>query len=322
MIRPQLAPCCNAMRPPTLVTSALRSLLSLGRPDAQLSALAQSAFITGRSSSSAVPANTPHRVWLPAPSPCSAERKHFAARAGITASSTTQVFTACQQGSAAASAVLSSSASSASPSQPWALPVREPSKKEAGSRWATAPARHSWLQRLPPPAARSHPVQPHSPSHSQGISASRWFATRSAPRPLPPPPLPPPKGSGIEGVKHIVAVASGKGGVGKSTTAGASVDTLLLLRLHHVSSTCCELCALIHNNPALFTLMNSLPPASPLRVLVSVVVRAWVQTTLLECSESSGGVGSATGAAGGSARRGCLRALASAADGPQRQASS
>ena len=53
----------------------------------------------------------------------------------------------------------------------------------------------------------------------------RCFATRLASRPLPPPP---PtlrgSGSGIDGVKHIVAVASGKGGVGKSTTAGPSFN--------------------------------------------------------------------------------------------------
>ncbi len=206
------------MRAPPLVTSALRSLLSLGRLEVQPFVLRQSASLAeGSSSVTAKKAYTPPCIWLPAPSICGPDVKQLAEQASVTASATAKQLSACLEGSAAASAC--SSTRSTSRAEPRALPFSELPTKEAQGRWATAPARqHSWLQRVPLPAARRHPLQLYSPSH--GTRAGRWFATRSASRPLPPPPLSPPQGSGIEGVKHIVAVASGKGGVGKSTTAG------------------------------------------------------------------------------------------------------
>lgn len=48
-----------------------------------------------------------------------------------------------------------------------------------------------------------------------------------------------PKRKSIHGVKHVVVVASGKGGVGKSTTAGQiNTSTILAVTiyLHHLIS--------------------------------------------------------------------------------------
>ena len=53
---------------------------------------------------------------------------------------------------------------------------------------------------------------------SQDSPANPQPATQSAPPKSPPRPRPPPA-KPIEGVSHVIAIASGKGGVGKSTTA-------------------------------------------------------------------------------------------------------
>ena len=208
------------MRAPTHVTSAVRSLVSLGRPELQPSALAHCASLETRSSSSAEQPHVPPRMWLPAPLPGRPAGKHFAASTEAIASGNACQICGSPICSAAGCDVQTQGSSSASRSQPLALPCWEASTKGAANRSAAAPPWHSWLRRLPATAARAHPLQLYSPACDSNVSAERWLATRSAPRPLPPAPLPPPQGSGIEGVKHIVAVASGKGGVGKSTTAG------------------------------------------------------------------------------------------------------
>ena len=72
-------------------------------------------------------------------------------------------------------------------------------------------------------AAAAHPQQ-----QQQQQQQHHAFATRAAA--APPPPPPPAKRLGLARVRHVVAVASGKGGVGKSTVA-ANLAVALAARL-------------------------------------------------------------------------------------------
>jgi hypothetical protein len=140
-----------------------------------------------------------------------------------------------QQGAMAAvgfSAAQARSSLHATRSVPWqsfsSVPyaTKAQSTADVSQQWHSA--QHTW--RSPARAAASTQaalplnLDAVCPHHLVSDGASSWrrcFATRPAPRPSPPPPpTPSGPGSGIDGVKHIVAVASGKGGVGKSTTAG------------------------------------------------------------------------------------------------------
>ena len=85
----------------------------------------------------------------------------------------------------------------------------EPVRRQAEGRVLQMPGVSGVFASLTSERNQSHPAQ-----------------SSAAPRPVTPPPVAPPRpgappnqGPQIAGVRHIVAVASGKGGVGKSTTA-------------------------------------------------------------------------------------------------------
>ncbi len=98
------------------------------------------------------------------------------------------------------------------PSAPPAAPHRAESPRVQAARAAQQPA-------AAPPNATGH-AHHHGPSHghSHGHSHGSAPATRPSPAPIAAG-APGRKPGAIPGVKHLIAVASGKGGVGKSTVA-------------------------------------------------------------------------------------------------------
>ena len=73
------------------------------------------------------------------------------------------------------------------------------------------------FQSFAPPASSPPPLPPSGPGLKDFLPPSAAPPPRNK-RPVPPPP---PR-QAIPGVAHIIAVSSGKGGVGKSTVAGKS----------------------------------------------------------------------------------------------------
>lgn len=153
-----------------------------------------------------------------------------------------------------------------------------------------------------PPDCRSHIPLLHTPQmlalllrrpladrSSLLPAAARGFAARAGHAPGSGPPA---SAGGIPGVEHIVAVASGKGGVGKSTTAGGQ----RLACVHKWAVAAMGIAAVESRAPAVS------PPPCPAR------------------SQPGGRAGAAAGPAGGPAGRGCLRPLHPPHDGPQGQA--
>ena len=189
--------------------STLQSLLSLGPPPALL----QRSIIAIRSSMPSATSLAPRRLWLPAPE---AQAALQTAKKSLPVARNDAQSPAC---SIAAKDILSWRCGPGSCERPvWPL-LCEPSMVEAEHQPSDRLPRRYWRPQRPPLAAHRQPMQLTIPANGDSVSGRRWFATRPA-RPPPPPPAPPLAGSGIPGVKHIVAVASGKGGVGKSTTAG------------------------------------------------------------------------------------------------------
>ena len=209
-----------------LMISALRSLLALGRSDTKACALLQCAQVaTGNSSSAATIAAMPY-VWLPAPLPARSAGQLCSERTQLSAAQAAPHMGASPGCPATAYQVLNRQCGTAfCQSLPSAA---EPQVLQAKPQSALSQAQTFWRRRAPLTAAHERPAQPPTLACAVGARGQRRFATRPAAQLLPPPPSPP-KGSGIDGVKHIVAVASGKGGVGKSTTAGdaqhVSADT-------------------------------------------------------------------------------------------------
>lgn len=92
-----------------------------------------------------------------------------------------------------------------------------PRRKEAYSKFVQLGYRWEGIGAISTTVASFLSVSEHGESFAKPPELSSSFSKKKR-RPLPPPP-PPPGKIELPGVDHIVAVASGKGGVGKSTTA-------------------------------------------------------------------------------------------------------